>query len=157
MPLNRKSRRTAACWKSRRIDSTSRPVPFRRRSAHAAEWARLAARRRHHRPRRRALSHRFGFLKLYFLDFTTSQFKVERLQSKQKELRSHLDGFLTDFMSQIFSGLFVHRYRDCRAEIRSICIQELGMICSLFCSNCLLLYWSEICGVTSIYLNAKTI
>ena len=52
--------------------------------------------------------------------------KVERLQSKQKELRSNLDGHLTDYMSKIFSGLFVHRYRDCRAEIRSICIQELG-------------------------------
>ena len=62
-------------------------------------------------------------------------FKVERLQSKQKELRSHLDGFLTDFMSQIFSGLFVHRYRDCRAEIRSICIQELGKKDLLFVCN----------------------
>ena len=52
--------------------------------------------------------------------------KVERLQNKQKELRSNLEGFLHDFMNQIFSGLFVHRYRDCRPEIRSICIQELG-------------------------------
>ena len=45
--------------------------------------------------------------------------QVERLQSKQKELRSNLDSFLAEYMNQIFSGLFVHRYRDCRAEIRS--------------------------------------
>jgi len=54
-----------------------------------------------------------------------SREKVETLQKKRSELRGYVSD-LQEMMSRIFMGIFVHRYRDVRPEIRSICIGEIG-------------------------------
>lgn len=51
--------------------------------------------------------------------------KMEMLQNKKEQLRENIRE-LEEFMSFIFQGIFVHRYRDIRPEIRSLCISEIG-------------------------------
>jgi len=55
-----------------------------------------------------------------------SREKVEVLQRRREELRLNVAD-LQEMMTRIFSGIFVHRYRDVRPEIRIVCIHELGL------------------------------
>ncbi len=52
--------------------------------------------------------------------------KLEKLESKLQESQQQLTE-LQDMMNTIFSSVFVHRYRDICSDIRSLCIQELGI------------------------------
>ncbi|MGH0162437.1 UNVERIFIED_CONTAM: hypothetical protein FKN15_062325 [Acipenser sinensis] len=55
-------------------------------------------------------------------DNTQRQYEAERnkiLQENQDEIEN--------MMNSIFKGIFVHRYRDAIAEIRAICIEEIGV------------------------------
>lgn len=54
-----------------------------------------------------------------------SKEKLNKLQKRREELRQNKTE-LEYMMNRIFSGIFVHRYRDIRSEIRSICIAEIG-------------------------------
>ncbi|TKS83482.1 THO complex subunit 2 [Collichthys lucidus] len=68
--------------------------------------------------------------------------RLELLLQKRKELKKYL--FVFDFqlqenqdeienmMNAIFKGVFVHRYRDAIAEIRAICIEEIGVWMKLY-------------------------
>ncbi len=51
--------------------------------------------------------------------------RLDILQNKCKEYEENNDE-LQNFLAFIFKACFVHRYRDICADIRSICIQELG-------------------------------
>ncbi|CAJ0579859.1 unnamed protein product, partial [Mesorhabditis spiculigera] len=51
--------------------------------------------------------------------------KLEVLIAKKTELKDHTQE-ISDMIQYIFKSVFVHRYRDCLPEIRSICINELG-------------------------------
>ncbi|KAJ3613475.1 hypothetical protein NHX12_019724, partial [Muraenolepis orangiensis] len=51
--------------------------------------------------------------------------KLELLLQKRKELQENQDE-IENMMNSIFKGIFVHRYRDAIAEIRAICIEEIG-------------------------------
>ncbi|XP_028401572.1 cohesin subunit SA-2-like [Dendronephthya gigantea] len=51
--------------------------------------------------------------------------KMEMLQNKKDQLRDNTHA-LEEYMNFIFQGIFVHRYRDSRPEIRSLCISEIG-------------------------------
>ncbi|XP_068130150.1 cohesin subunit SA-3 [Hyperolius riggenbachi] len=51
--------------------------------------------------------------------------RLENLQEKIKELSSYLED-VGNMMNSLFKGVFVHRYRDVHADIRAICIEELG-------------------------------
>ncbi|KAJ8279289.1 hypothetical protein COCON_G00063550 [Conger conger] len=52
--------------------------------------------------------------------------KLELLLDKRKELQENQDE-IENMMNSIFKGIFVHRYRDAIAEIRAICIEEIGV------------------------------
>ncbi|XP_061700153.1 cohesin subunit SA-1a [Syngnathoides biaculeatus] len=52
--------------------------------------------------------------------------KLELLLQKRKELQENQDE-IENMMNSIFKGIFVHRYRDAIAEIRAICIEEIGV------------------------------
>lgn len=52
--------------------------------------------------------------------------RLEFLLQKRKELQENQDE-IENMMNAIFKGVFVHRYRDSIAEIRAICIEEIGM------------------------------
>ncbi|XP_041119109.1 cohesin subunit SA-1 [Polyodon spathula] len=52
--------------------------------------------------------------------------KLELLLEKRKELQENQDE-IENMMNSIFKGIFVHRYRDAIAEIRAICIEEIGV------------------------------
>ncbi|XP_041112036.1 cohesin subunit SA-2 [Polyodon spathula] len=52
--------------------------------------------------------------------------KLELLLQKRKELQENQDE-IENMMNAIFKGVFVHRYRDAIAEIRAICIEEIGV------------------------------
>ena len=54
-----------------------------------------------------------------------SREKIEKLQKKRRELRTNVAD-LQEMMHRIYLGIFVHRYRDSRSEIRAICIAEMG-------------------------------
>ncbi|CAB3984799.1 cohesin subunit SA-2-like, partial [Paramuricea clavata] len=51
--------------------------------------------------------------------------KMEMLQNKKDQLRDNIHQ-LEEYMNFIFQGTFLHRYRDVRPEIRSLCISEIG-------------------------------
>ncbi|XP_032234908.2 cohesin subunit SA-1 isoform X2 [Nematostella vectensis] len=51
--------------------------------------------------------------------------KIEMLQTRRQELRQNISD-LEEMMNFIFQGMFVHRYRDSRPEIRALCIAEIG-------------------------------
>ncbi|XP_053555095.1 cohesin subunit SA-2 [Bombina bombina] len=52
--------------------------------------------------------------------------RLELLLQKRKELQENQDE-IENMMNAIFKGVFVHRYRDSIAEIRAICIEEIGV------------------------------
>ncbi|XP_046906414.1 cohesin subunit SA-2a isoform X1 [Hypomesus transpacificus] len=52
--------------------------------------------------------------------------KLELLLQKRKELQENQDE-IENMMNAIFKGVFVHRYRDAIADIRAICIEEIGV------------------------------
>ncbi|KAM6953761.1 LOW QUALITY PROTEIN: cohesin subunit SA-2 [Aplochiton taeniatus] len=52
--------------------------------------------------------------------------RLEELQATIKELHEHQEE-LSCIMNAGFRGVFVHRYRDRVPEIRSVCIEELGV------------------------------
>ncbi|XP_069474122.1 cohesin subunit SA-1 [Ambystoma mexicanum] len=52
--------------------------------------------------------------------------RLELLLQKRKELQENQDE-IENMMNSIFKGMFVHRYRDAIAEIRAICIEEIGV------------------------------
>ncbi len=53
------------------------------------------------------------------------QAQLEKLVAKRGSLQRNKNE-LEDVMKGLFSSVFVHRYRDVRAEIRAACISELG-------------------------------
>uniref|UniRef100_A0A9R1SS62 Cohesin subunit SA n=2 Tax=Cyprinus carpio TaxID=7962 RepID=A0A9R1SS62_CYPCA len=57
--------------------------------------------------------------------------KLEMLLEKRKELQENQDE-IENMMNSIFKGIFVHRYRDAIAEIRAICIEEIGVWMKLY-------------------------
>uniref|UniRef100_A0A6Q2Y3H8 Cohesin subunit SA n=1 Tax=Esox lucius TaxID=8010 RepID=A0A6Q2Y3H8_ESOLU len=57
--------------------------------------------------------------------------RLELLLQKRKELQENQDE-IENMMNAIFKGVFVHRYRDAIAEIRAICIEEIGMWMKLY-------------------------
>lgn len=52
--------------------------------------------------------------------------KIEMLETKLSELQKNITE-LESKMSDVFTGVFVHRYRDSYYEIRALCINELGV------------------------------
>ncbi|XP_063045907.1 cohesin subunit SA-2 isoform X3 [Engraulis encrasicolus] len=52
--------------------------------------------------------------------------RLELLLQKRKELQENQDE-IENMMNAIFKGVFIHRYRDAIAEIRAICIEEIGV------------------------------
>uniref|UniRef100_A0A8C7A8W8 STAG1 cohesin complex component n=1 Tax=Nothoprocta perdicaria TaxID=30464 RepID=A0A8C7A8W8_NOTPE len=52
--------------------------------------------------------------------------RLELLLQKRKELQENQDE-IENMMNSIFKGIFVHRYRDAIAEIRAVCIEEIGV------------------------------
>ncbi|KAJ3588398.1 hypothetical protein NHX12_011991 [Muraenolepis orangiensis] len=57
--------------------------------------------------------------------------RLEQLLQKRKELQENQDE-IENMMNAIFKGVFVHRYRDSIAEIRAICIEEIGVWMKLY-------------------------
>lgn len=57
--------------------------------------------------------------------------KLELLLQKRKELQENQDE-IENMMNSVFKGIFVHRYRDAIAEIRAICIEEIGVWMKLY-------------------------
>ncbi|XP_078379288.1 cohesin subunit SA-2-like isoform X3 [Oculina patagonica] len=51
--------------------------------------------------------------------------KIEMLNNRRQELRQNISD-LEDMMNFVHQGMFIHRYRDSRHEIRSLCIAEMG-------------------------------
>uniref|UniRef100_A0A673B8B9 Cohesin subunit SA n=1 Tax=Sphaeramia orbicularis TaxID=375764 RepID=A0A673B8B9_9TELE len=49
----------------------------------------------------------------------------------EKELQENQDE-IENMMNAIFKGVFVHRYRDAIAEIRAVCIEEIGVWMKLY-------------------------
>ncbi|KAM4621914.1 cohesin subunit SA-1 [Polymixia lowei] len=52
--------------------------------------------------------------------------KLEELQGIVNELRERREE-LSSLINSTLRGVFVHRYRDCVAEIRAVCIKEMGV------------------------------
>ncbi|XP_052800827.1 cohesin subunit SA-2-like isoform X2 [Mya arenaria] len=74
------------------------------------------------------------------LDNTQRQYDSERQKTKNKQATERLNLLLVkrqeleenqaeirNMLTYIFKGVFVHRYRDTQAEIRSICMKEIGV------------------------------
>uniref|UniRef100_A0AAY4ATE4 Cohesin subunit SA n=1 Tax=Denticeps clupeoides TaxID=299321 RepID=A0AAY4ATE4_9TELE len=69
------------------------------------------------------------------MDNTQRQYEAERNKSIGKRANERLelllqkrkDDEIENMMNAIFKGVFVHRYRDAIAEIRAICIEEIGV------------------------------
>ncbi|XP_077392546.1 cohesin subunit SA-2 isoform X2 [Festucalex cinctus] len=59
--------------------------------------------------------------------------QVERAQQKLKELQQKIAD-IESMMDVIFKAVFLKRYRDVLPEIRSICVQELGLWMRLYSS-----------------------
>ncbi|XP_078787390.1 cohesin subunit SA-2a isoform X4 [Oryzias latipes] len=57
--------------------------------------------------------------------------RLELLLQKRKELQENQDE-IENMMNAIFKAVFVHRYRDAIAEIRAICIEEIGVWMKLY-------------------------
>uniref|UniRef100_A0A672JQR5 Cohesin subunit SA n=1 Tax=Salarias fasciatus TaxID=181472 RepID=A0A672JQR5_SALFA len=57
--------------------------------------------------------------------------RLELLLQKRKELQENQDE-IENMMNAIFKGVFVHRYRDAIAEIRAVCIEEIGTWMKLY-------------------------
>ncbi|XP_038642815.1 cohesin subunit SA-2-like isoform X2 [Scyliorhinus canicula] len=52
--------------------------------------------------------------------------RLEMLLQKRKELQQNQEE-IENMMNAIFKGVFVHRYRDLIAEIRALCMEEIGV------------------------------
>ncbi|XP_069072021.1 cohesin subunit SA-2-like [Pleurodeles waltl] len=52
--------------------------------------------------------------------------RLEALLLKRKELQENLED-IENMMNAIFKGVFVHRYRDSIPEIRTACMEEIGV------------------------------
>ncbi|KAM9312126.1 cohesin subunit SA-3 [Gastrophryne carolinensis] len=52
--------------------------------------------------------------------------RVESLQEKIQELTSYI-GDVGNMMNNLFKGVFIHRFRDVHADIRALCMVELGI------------------------------
>ncbi|XP_072254984.1 cohesin subunit SA-3 [Pyxicephalus adspersus] len=52
--------------------------------------------------------------------------RLENLHEKMKELSSYLEE-VGNMMNSLFKGVFVHRYRDVHADVRALCMKELGI------------------------------
>ncbi|XP_069775856.1 cohesin subunit SA-2-like isoform X2 [Narcine bancroftii] len=52
--------------------------------------------------------------------------RLEMLLQKRKELLQNQEE-IENMMNAIFKGVFVHRYRDFIAEIRAVCMEEIGV------------------------------
>ncbi|XP_063786969.1 cohesin subunit SA-3 isoform X2 [Pseudophryne corroboree] len=52
--------------------------------------------------------------------------RIEALVEKVREIHSHLEE-IGNMMNGLFKGVFVHRYRDVHADVRALCIEELGV------------------------------
>ncbi|XP_030621225.1 cohesin subunit SA-1 [Chanos chanos] len=52
--------------------------------------------------------------------------RVEELQASYQELLEHQEE-LFSMINSVFKGVFVHRYRDNVPEIRTICMEEIGL------------------------------
>ncbi|KAK2720377.1 cohesin subunit SA-1-like isoform X2 [Artemia franciscana] len=74
------------------------------------------------------------------LDNTTRQYEAERQKSKEKRASDRMDTLLQrlqeleenmdeikNMLNYMFKSVFMHRYRDTLPEIRSICMQEIGV------------------------------
>ncbi|KAA8587117.1 hypothetical protein FQN60_000953 [Etheostoma spectabile] len=57
--------------------------------------------------------------------------RLELLLQKRKELQENQDE-IENMMNAIFKGVFVHRYRDAIADIRAVCIEEIGVWMKLY-------------------------
>ncbi|XP_024121856.1 cohesin subunit SA-2a isoform X1 [Oryzias melastigma] len=57
--------------------------------------------------------------------------RLELLLQKRKELQENQDE-IENMMNAVFKAVFVHRYRDAIAEIRAICIEEIGVWMKLY-------------------------
>jgi len=55
-----------------------------------------------------------------------AQSRIEALKIKKKELEENT-GEITNMLKLLFRTVFVHRYRDIVADIRSICMYEIGI------------------------------
>ncbi|XP_013381266.1 cohesin subunit SA-1-like isoform X1 [Lingula anatina] len=74
------------------------------------------------------------------LDNAQKQYETERQKNKQKQSAERLQVLMSkrteleenqeeirNMLTYIFKGVFVHRYRDTQPEIRTICMQEIGV------------------------------
>ncbi|CAH1781721.1 unnamed protein product [Owenia fusiformis] len=52
--------------------------------------------------------------------------RLEMLMAKRQELEENQEE-IRNMLTYIFKGVFVHRYRDTQAEIRNICMSEIGV------------------------------
>lgn len=52
--------------------------------------------------------------------------RLEALLLKRKELQENLED-IENMMNAVFKGVFVHRYRDSIPEIRTVCMEEMGV------------------------------
>ncbi|KAH8867922.1 Cohesin subunit SA-2 [Schistosoma japonicum] len=52
--------------------------------------------------------------------------RLEVLMQRRQELEENMEE-VKNMLIYIFKGVFVHRYRDSQAEIRTICMQEIGV------------------------------
>ena len=82
------------------------------------------------------------------LDNTARQYDSERAKSKDKRAADRLEVLMTkrqeleenmdeikNMLTYMFKSVFVHRYRDTLPEIRSICMQEIGLWMKKFHQN----------------------
>merc|ERR1719288_657254 len=82
------------------------------------------------------------------LDNTARQYDSERAKSKDKRAADRLEVLMTkrqeleenmdeikNMLTYMFKSVFVHRYRDTLPEIRSICMQEIGIWMKKFHQN----------------------
>ena len=60
--------------------------------------------------------------------------RLEVLMTKKQELEENMDE-IKNMLTYMFKSVFVHRYRDILPEIRSICMQEIGIWMKRFHQN----------------------
>lgn len=63
-----------------------------------------------------------------------SEDRLESLIGKRQELEENMDE-IKNMLTYLFKSVFVHRYRDTLPEIRSICMNEIGIWMQKFSSN----------------------
>ncbi|KAG9341743.1 hypothetical protein JZ751_018809 [Albula glossodonta] len=82
------------------------------------------------------------------MDNTQRQYETERNKIIGKRANDQNQDEIENMMNAIFKGVFVHRYRDAIAEIRAICIEEIGvwmkMYSDAFLNDSYLKYQGEV-------------